>query len=56
MSRNLVSIIIPTFNRAYILKDTLESVLAQTYANWECLIIDDGSTDLTIEIIENYLK
>ena len=56
MSRNLVSIIIPTFNRAYILKDTLESVLAQTYANWECLIIDDGSTDLTIEIIENYIK
>ena len=51
----LVSIIIPTFNRAHLIAETLDSVLAQTYENWECIIVDDGSTDNSEEVIQAYL-
>lgn len=51
----LISIIIPTFNRADLISETLTSVLSQTYKNWECLIIDDGSTDNSAKVIEEYL-
>ncbi|CAM4153016.1 glycosyltransferase family 2 protein [Gillisia hiemivivida] len=50
----LVSIIIPTYNRVFLLGQTLDSVLAQTYQNWECIIVDDGSEDATDELIEFY--
>ena len=52
----LVSIIIPTYNRSKVICETLDSVLAQTYENWECIIVDDGSTDNTDEIITDYIK
>ena len=52
----LVSVIIPTYNRAHLIGETLDSVLAQNYPNWECLIIDDGSADRTIDVVENYAK
>lgn len=52
----LVSIIIPTYNRAYLIRETLQSIIAQTYSHWECIIVDDGSTDNTKEIIDNYLN
>lgn len=51
-----VSIIIPTYNYGFVLSETLESVLAQTHQNWECLIVDDGSTDNTEEIVKKYLE
>jgi len=47
----LVSIIIPTFNRAVAVCRTLDSVQAQTYSNWEAVVIDDGSTDDTARVI-----
>ena len=56
MDNPLVSIIIPTYNRAHLIGETLDSVLAQTYTNWECIIVDDGSTDNTDEVVDNYIK
>lgn len=53
---SVVSIIIPSYNRSSYLGETLESVLSQTYTNWECIIIDDGSTDYTWELMEFYCK
>ncbi|TXK71926.1 glycosyltransferase family 2 protein [Mesonia sp. HuA40] len=50
----LVSIIIPTYNRAHLIGETLDSVLAQTYTNWECIVVDDGSTDATDELMAEY--
>src|SRR5690606_12284070 len=52
----LVSIIIPTFNRAHLISNTLNSVLNQTYTNWECIVVDDGSSDNTKEKVEKFLE
>ena len=52
----LVSIITPYFNAAHFLAEAVESVLVQTYANWELLLIDDGSTDDSPEIALDYAK
>ena len=55
-SKPLVSIIMPTFNASLFLHEAIESILAQKYENWECLIVDDGSIDNTSRIINNYYK
>lgn len=52
----LVSIISPTYNHQNYIKDCIESVLAQTYSNWEMIIIDDGSTDGTFAVASEYSK
>jgi len=49
-----VSIIIPTYNRADFLPQALESIFAQTYQNFEVIVSDDGSTDNTKEVIQQY--
>lgn len=50
----MVSVIIPTYNRAYVIKKSIDSVLSQTYSDFELIIVDDGSTDNTKDIIEAY--
>ncbi len=50
-SRPSVSTIIPTYNRAYTLRDAIESALRQTYLNFEIIVVDDGSSDNTREIV-----
>ncbi|SDW72098.1 glycosyltransferase family 2 protein [Flavobacterium degerlachei] len=50
----LVSIIIPTYNRAHLIGETLDSIIGQTYSNWECIVVDDGSSDNTNEILNFY--
>jgi glycosyltransferase involved in cell wall biosynthesis len=54
MSLPLVSIIIPTYNRAHLISETLNSIRLQTYPNWECIIVDDGSTDHSEEVINQF--
>ena len=56
MTNPLISIIIPTYNRAHLIGETLDSILNQTYQNWECIIVDDGSTDNTEEIVTAYVS
>lgn len=52
----LVSIIIPVFNREELIAETINSVLDQTYTNWECIVVDDGSTDQSQEVLEKYCE
>jgi glycosyltransferase involved in cell wall biosynthesis len=54
MSEILVSIIIPTFNRSQLLVRAITSVINQKYTNWELIIVDDGSTDETKEVVEKF--
>lgn len=46
--------VVPVFNRAKLLKECLDSVVAQTFTNWECIIVDDGSIDGSLNIAEEY--
>jgi len=53
-NQNLVSVILPAFNRAWILKDAVDSVLSQDYPHIELIVIDDGSYDNTKDLLEEY--
>ena len=48
-----VSVVIPTYNRGDLIGETIDSVLAQTYSNWEVIVVDDGSEDGTIDMLES---
>lgn len=50
----MISIIIPVYNRHILIKECLDSVISQTYSNWECIVIDDGSTDNTWEVLQEF--
>ncbi|HEY1872329.1 MAG TPA: glycosyltransferase, partial [Chitinophagaceae bacterium] len=50
-AQHKVSIIMPTYNRAIYIGETIESIQRQTYSNWELIIVDDGSTDNTEEVV-----
>jgi len=52
----LVSIIIPVYNRADLIGDTLNSIIDQSYVYWECIIVDDGSTDATEDVLADYIN
>ena len=49
-----VSVIIPSYNRADLLAETLDSLIAQTYPDWEALVMDDGSQDNSLELAQKY--
>lgn len=53
-SQPLVSVIMPCYNMASYVSDSIKSVIAQTYPHWELLIVDDASTDTTVNIIESF--
>ncbi|NNE14180.1 MAG: glycosyltransferase family 2 protein [Saprospiraceae bacterium] len=52
----MVSIIVPCFDQAKYLNDALTSVINQSYSDWECIIVDDGSPDHTAEVASEWLK
>jgi|25_taG_2_1085351.scaffolds.fasta_scaffold00143_9 glycosyltransferase involved in cell wall biosynthesis len=53
---DIISFIIPTYNRAHFLPEAIQSVLDQTAVNWNLIIVDDGSTDDTKKVVERYLR
>lgn len=51
-----ISVIVPCFNQGRYLAEALNSVLSQNYTNWECIIVNDGSTDDTVDIASDFVK
>ena len=49
----MISVIVPTYNKASLLEQTLQNILKQTYQNIEIIVVDDGSTDRTREVVTN---
>jgi hypothetical protein len=56
MIKGMVSVIVTCYNQEHCIKQTLDSVQHQTYTNWECVIIDDGSVDKSAERIKAFIK
>ena len=52
----LVSVIMPSYNTAKYIGESIESVINQTYSNWELIIVDDCSTDDTEGVVQGYLS
>ena len=56
MEKGLVSVIMPTYNCAKFIGETIESIQEQTYNNWELIIVDDCSTDNTKDVVDKFIK
>lgn len=56
IQKTIVSIVMPTYNRADKIGKAIESVLKQSYENWELLVIDNDSTDNTKDVVDSFIK
>ena len=56
MNNNSISIIIPAYNAEIYITETINSVINQSFRNWELIVVDDGSTDRTANIIKEFCK
>lgn len=56
MNNPLVSIVIPVYNREHLIEETLESIVKQSYSNWECILVDDCSVDNTKEVCISFCQ
>src|SRR5688572_23610353 len=56
MTQDLISVIMPAYNAEKYIATSIESVLAQTYPDWELIVVDDGSTDSTATIVQEFVK
>jgi glycosyltransferase involved in cell wall biosynthesis len=54
-NKAMISVIVPAYNAEATVRQTLESVASQTYANWECIIVDDGSKDNTSGVVREFI-
>ena len=54
-AKPLVTIIVPTYNYGHFISDTLDNIQAQTYKNWECIVVDDGFVDDTRKIVQGFI-
>lgn len=54
MSYGVVSIVLPTYNRAHLIGETIQSLINQSYSDWELLIEDDGSNDQTLQVVQSF--
>lgn len=56
MLKSKVSVIIPCYNQGDYIADALQSLQSQSYGNWECIVIDDGSTDNTVAVVDDFCQ
>ncbi|AJS59929.1 glycosyltransferase family 2 protein [Paenibacillus sp. IHBB 10380] len=56
MNQPLISIVMPTYNRANVISASIQSILEQTYTHWELIVVDDRSTDNTKEVVEQFVR
>lgn len=54
--KDLISVIVPVYNVFNYLEECLDSIINQTYESWECILVDDGSTDNSGEVCDEYCK
>ena len=54
--KNLVDVIVPVYNSEKFILKTINSIINQNYTNWRVIIIDDGSTDKTVDLLNNFYK